>query len=101
MARYIDVDKFTEDLRSQHCLNCVSYDGLKCKTCEIDDTIAFVESTPTADVVEVKHGKWIKDNNKRTCSECGYYYFANDVNTKYCAECGTAMFDKLEISTKG
>ena len=48
-----------------------------------------------------KRGHWIKDNNKRTCSECGYYYFSNDVNAKYCAECGTAMFDKLEILTKG
>lgn len=48
-----------------------------------------------------KHGHWIKDNNKRTCSECGYYYFSNDVNAKYCAECGTAMIDKLQISAKG
>lgn len=55
-----------------------------------------IEDTPTADVVEVKHGKWIKDNNKRTCSRCGWYYFSNGVDSNYCSECGARMNGKAE-----
>lgn len=50
-----------------------------------------ISATPTADVVEVRHGHWIRINNKRACSECGYYYFSNGVDANYCSECGAKM----------
>lgn len=40
---------------------------------------------------------WIKDNNKRTCSRCGWYYFSNGVDSNYCSECGARMNGKEEI----
>jgi rubrerythrin len=50
-----------------------------------------INEEPTADVVEVKHGKWIKDKNRYTCSECGFYYFANNSKSNYCPNCGAKM----------
>ena len=38
-----------------------------------------------------KEGKWIKDNNKRTCSLCGYLYYSNNDNFNYCPNCGAEM----------
>lgn len=51
----------------------------------------LITKYPAADVVEVRHGHWIRINNKRTCSECGYYYFSNGVDANYCSECGAKM----------
>lgn len=62
--------------------------------------ISLVKSQPTADVQEVRHGKWqCCDNNNNTiyndwyCSECGYY---SDIRNKnrlgnYCSNCGAKM----------
>ena len=50
MARYIDADALLEDLQQKHCNKCNMYDGLKCKTCELDDTIYYLENAPAADV---------------------------------------------------
>lgn len=54
-----------------------------------------VKNMKKADVAEVKHGKWIKDRNCYTCSECGFYYFANNSKANYCPNCG-AKIDKEE-----
>lgn len=50
------------------------------------------ENTPTADVVEVKHGEWVINSD-------GYYPYCsicetepkNGVMSKYCPECGAKM----------
>lgn len=44
-----------------------------------------------ADVQEVRHGKWLINKNMRECTECGYFYYSNNVNTNYCCNCGTKM----------
>lgn len=41
--------------------------------------------------VQVKHGMWIKEGNKRTCTRCGWIYHANGVDFKYCSDCGATM----------
>ena len=51
MARYIDADKLEYDLQQKHCGECNMYDGLKCKTCEIDDMFYYLTAAPTEDVV--------------------------------------------------
>lgn len=48
-----------------------------------------VKAQPAADVVEVKHGKWIEDHEFFKCSECGYltdYRLSN-----FCPDCGAKM----------
>lgn len=51
-----------------------------------------VDSLPTADVAEVRHGRWIDG----ICSECGFdamYYkgIPAQVYTDYCPSCGARM----------
>lgn len=52
-----------------------------------------INEEPTADVAEVKHGKWIKawcsekDGNSN-CSECNHWDWS-DCN--YCSNCGAKM----------
>ena len=97
MARYIDSEALTERLRLQFCKDCNNYNEIRCRSCDIDDTIDFIEDAPTADVVEVKHGKWEKrtfivfDNEIKDsyhCSECNTTW---DTSTNYCPYCGAKM----------
>lgn len=57
-----------------------------------------VKRIPAADVVEVKHGKWIKNGQSfvyphkfrnYSCSVCGYDIEKTKCN--YCPNCGTKM----------
>ena len=50
MPRYIDADMFAEQLRLNYCKDCNSYNGMRCRACEIDDALDFIEDAPTADV---------------------------------------------------
>lgn len=40
---------------------------------------------------EVKHGKWIKRRNERTCSKCRFIYYNSNDDFNYCPNCGTDM----------
>lgn len=58
-----------------------------------ETTIECVERAiriyPAADVVEVRHGKWIEDHEFFKCSECGCltdYRLSN-----FCPDCGAKM----------
>lgn len=52
MARYIDADALIEYIQETICAKCGDIsDGIKCKSCGIDDTLYFLENAPTADVV--------------------------------------------------
>lgn len=85
MPEYINKDKLLDDIE------CIDI----CDCTDVDDIFTEVERTiddqPTADVAEVKHGKWIKDRNRYTCSECVFYYFANNSKANYCPNCGAKM----------
>lgn len=51
MPRYIDADALIEDIQETICAECCDIsDGIKCKSCGIDDTLDFLENAPTADV---------------------------------------------------
>ena len=57
----------------------------------VEDCIELISRAPIADVVEVKHGRWIKKNNKRHCSICNAIYFSNNDDFNYCFNCGAKM----------
>lgn len=65
----------------------------------IETVLEYAENLPTADVVEVRHGKWI-DNGERdrngvpkpfaiSCSVCGSS--AGNSWMRYCPDCGAKM----------
>ena len=91
MARYIDADRLQDFLVETNdiddwCISQYSADWIS----------SFIESQPTANVVEVKHGKWEKRtfiifDSERVgyrCSECNTTW---DTNTNYCPNCGAKM----------
>lgn len=89
MARYIDADEAYEIGRQEHKDFAMSMGDLTSLREVLDDT-------PTADVVERRHGWWIYyDNGTFVCSECG----KRSGYKKYCGDCG-AIMDKAEQPPK-
>lgn len=48
-----------------------------------------------ADVVEVKHGKWIQDGEYQICSVCGEEHYWDEYRATYCEDCGAKMDGQL------
>lgn len=58
-----------------------------------DEIYNVIQDIPAADVVEVRHGQWIKSESSGLykCSKCGRYATNSDVlNWEYC-NCGAKM----------
>lgn len=53
--------------------------------------------TPAADVVPVRHGRWIKDgSNRHECSECHKAKWVwGDIKMEYCEHCGAKMDEEV------
>ena len=69
--------------------------------------IRCISRTPTADVQEVKHGRWLMDSSgAEYCSEClrypfddGEYHISGWVS-EYCPHCGAKMDGKETANEK-
>lgn len=68
--------------------------------------LQIIKDLPAADVAEVVHGRWIKDdflsddvNNAEKCSQCGELigWFGNLPN--YCPNCGAKMDGGFDDAT--
>lgn len=98
MSRYIDADAALKRFEEIHgneseLLNCYNADWI----------VSFIETQPTADVQEVKHGRWkykTLDNFRKvecTCTHCGWSGIENydsyvDISDfEYCPHCGAKM----------
>lgn len=82
MSKYIDIENFCENFC--HCNN---------EYC--DKPSCPILNAPTADVAEVKHGKWIVDSahGAIACSACGCINLGYNGRPKpnYCPNCGARM----------
>lgn len=78
MAKYIDADAALKRFEEMHgneseLLDCYNADWI----------ISFIETQPTADVEEVRHGKWIYEGHHEMmghafqCSVCTRWMFTN------------------------
>ena len=52
-----------------------------------------VKDQPTADVVEVRRGRWIEDHEFFKCSEC--WYLTDYRLSNFCPNCGAKMNGKV------
>lgn len=94
MKEYIERADVEEMLENAQMIS----NGEYCGYCTED---VRLNSIPAADVVEVRHGRWVFDHMTGEwsyyshCSECNYQeFFANeDVEKrhKYCLNCGARM----------
>lgn len=87
MAEYIDREKAIEIIKS----------GGYWEREDMEVAIAYIEQTPAADVVEVKHGEWenFEIPHMMKCSECG----VSDLDIHhskfiFCPYCGAKMDGK-------
>ena len=58
----------------------------------------YINSIPTANVLERKNGKWIWDDEGYHCSECFYHAYGNTAEIysgqyNYCPSCGSRNGD--------
>ena len=55
----------------------------------------FLRLLQTADVVEVKHGRWVQISSNpwdgAKCSACGRFYRGSEWGDRYCKVCGARM----------
>ena len=87
MAEYIERDRFIHHL--EMCIDNVrNTNGF---TEDFEICLRALKNQPTADVAEVKHGKWIEfdPRNKMAvkCSNCNYA-FSRLEPKNYCPNCG-------------
>ena len=96
MARYIDAEKLTAFLCQKRCGD----DRAFCGDTMVCGLVLAIKDFPTADVAEVKHGKWVdcKNSEHYKCSICnqrapmywdGLCYV--EWVSGYCPNCGAKM----------
>ncbi len=80
MARYIEADKLIRYVDEQTHISKGKLQN-------------YIRENRTADVEEVKHGKWLKKRNMYECSICSNTIFAaNGISGfNYCHGCGAKM----------
>ena len=116
MPRYIDAEKLAEHKFSYVTYDRYVSDGRRKSEEEVyaykvgyNDAIdSIAQFAPTADVVERKNGKWIKNDGRYGwhCSECGvddlYAYLRNaetgqdELQDRFCPNCGAEMCERRE-----
>lgn len=102
MARYIDADKQIERYSKKlgFYIDEEGEDRFSAKCEEIRAAISALYNAPTADVVEVVHGEWIKADSmplSAKCSECNCWITRHTIKEnwfRYCPHCGAKMNKK-------
>lgn len=95
MARYKDIEPIIDFIKKG--LN--NPDKAKAFGHDAIEILTEIEYAPTADVVEVRHGKWVHTDyamhwlGKDECSECTYHTSDRDdlSHLKFCPNCGARM----------
>ena len=90
MSRYIDAEKFEKAIIG------MAYVGNKGKIVfDTDFIFNTLYQQPTADVQEVKHGKWEFNSDSPECAFCSICGDGVTDDSEYCPWCGAKM-DKGE-----
>jgi hypothetical protein len=92
MTEYINKAKAIAYVEEQYRL----FKGDASKQAIVEGCIEALMFTPTADVEEVKHGKWIVDGDITECSNCHKEYVTARGMLQlevfdYCPNCGAKM----------
>lgn len=108
MAKYINADVLKDKMFNYYdCVNRNTgkgnYKGETLMNYEVADMIEdCIDNAPTADVEEVRHGKWVHYGEDVQCSNYGHVtddiYFEGDMDSgyytalpHYCSNCGARM----------
>lgn len=98
MADYIEREAFLKNIEERYCTPCKAegkdHCGCLCRACWVDDMCGEVIDAPAADVVPVRHGRWLDNDDYMFCSNCGmqWNYCDNDTQDfNCCPNCGARM----------
>lgn len=92
--KFIDAEKL-----ERHFKNCIdevrNTNGV---TEDFENALTATKNQPSANVQEVRHGKWEQENDIFTCSECGYQFEREGYTQffNYCPNCGAKMNKESE-----
>ena len=91
MSKYRDIEELLKQLNA--CKYSIEKPTKRQVTynAAINDACKIVDALPVADVVEVRHGKWIElppFKNIYTCSLCDQW---GEYHWNYCPNCGAKM----------
>ena len=87
MNRYIDADALTAEFK-----RLTLGENSLIERIFADGVYAVIETFPTADVVEVRHGEWIEHTyGELKCSICGIVQEDYPHRYNYCTNCGAKM----------
>ena len=95
---YVEREMISEGIRKYYYKNPPNSSYEEGFDCGLDKAQRVILDAPAADVVEVRHGRWVSVQHKlaRVCSVCNRdepYKFA-DIDTDvydYCPNCGAKM----------
>ena len=98
MAEYIEREALLKKINRVRALAKTSFP--KQSFC-VSDVLTLIYTAPTADVVEVRHGHWVEENDgTHSCSECGhdatYTYDGTEICGIGCPFCYALMDGKGE-----
>lgn len=96
---------FIGEIEKHYCAPCKGQGGDLggdwCRSCVINSVLEKVREFPAADVMKVRHGKWVHSEiedddwgrifHEWTCSVCGYSVAHNPTGENYCPNCGAEM----------
>lgn len=99
MAEYIDRGEATKAFLREYLENLISVIRSDSPIAEgyklcIEHAINGLKFVPTADVAEVRHGKWLDGKKNYICSNCKSE--TGVVKFNYCPNCGAKMDGKDE-----
>lgn len=90
--KYIEREKAIDEI--DKWLDSVGYVTVGKGLTSYGELIGCLKDTPTADVLEVRHGEWVYGEfDIPHCSECGVEVMPNNVSN-YCPNCGAKMDGK-------
>ena len=94
MSRYIDAEVLRH--RVLYWADSKNLQGNHEQTKAFNYCLCMIDDAPTADVVEVKHGRWTDTGSGQECSLCTEIQYGYDSARNYCPNCGADMRGKEE-----
>jgi hypothetical protein len=101
MGDLISANDAANKITATYCVGCNSYNGVRCRSCDINSAISVILDIPAVDAEPVRRGEWIdmqEDDYTEgmwRCSACGEdsYFDISPVECvyNYCPNCGTRM----------
>ena len=74
---------------------------------ELREAVKRIKDIEPADVVKVRHGKWMKEDRGHVeycavCDQCGFDWMWSDRGYfKFCPNCGAKMVEKTKMNEDG